>query len=314
MDETFDTAEETAYIKRPGLLVILAGIGTSLGTLASLYVLEQMAPAVNVMGWYVNFIIPGGAMLVGFLAGSGYGFASWLTGAKIGKGLMLQVLLLQVACYFLAQYVTFLLLNLPPGLSFWNYFDFTTRAFAWDNHGKPGTPFGVWGYAMRTLEISGFSLSGLLAPAILFSVPYCDACQIYMRTRDLGRLPAGIVPRKLKKKDTVGEEAYVNEQKAALEEGKTRIEELLTAVANHQPQQFAELLHRFSARRKEIDSHTSRVVVTLHHCRCCHQGTLVLKLNSGHGEQIVITDLAQAALEPEFVRSFMLHQEDLRSS
>ncbi len=313
MDETFETAEEGSYIKRPGLLVILSGIGTSLGTLAALYVLEQIAPELNVMGWYANYIIPVGAMLVGFLAGSGYGLASWLTGAKIGKALMLQVLLLQVACYFLAQYVSFLMLNLPPGPTFWQYFDAATRSFAWNNHGQPGVPFGIWGYAIRTLEIAGFSLSGLFAPAILFSVPYCDACQVYMRTKDLGRLPVGCVVRKPRETDLVGQESSLNEEKTAFEAGKKLIEDLLLAVANRQPQAVAELLHHFAPRRKEIDAHTSRVVVSLHHCPACQRGTFLLKQHSGYGDQVVITDLSQSALDPEFVRSLMLRRDDLRT-
>ncbi len=60
----------------------------------------------NPMGFYVN-LIPFGALIVGLLAGSGYGIGSWLTGAKMGRGLLVIVALLQIVAYFAAQYVEF---------------------------------------------------------------------------------------------------------------------------------------------------------------------------------------------------------------
>ena len=315
MDPASDIAEEVHPVKRPGILVLLAGIFTTLGTLAGMYALDMVAPDVHPMGWYADGVIPVGAILVGFVAGSGYGVASWLTGSKIGRGLMWQILFLQIGGYFLAQYVEFLLVRgaLPAGVTFWEWFDVITRAFAWDNHGKPGQPFGAWGYAMRVLEIAGFALSGLLAPAILFAVPYCDACQIYMRTDDLGRLPAGVKVRKVKSKDTAGQQAYTAEQQAAFEQGKKHLEDLLTAVSANEPLRFAQLIHEHAPRKKEIEAQTSRLAVSLQRCRGCHSGNLVVKMNSGHGKQIVVTDIAKVTLTPEFVRNVIMHREDLRS-
>jgi hypothetical protein len=306
--------EEMGGAKRPGLLVLLAGLMTSLGTLALMFALNIVAPDFHLMGWYVNFVLPVGAIAVGLAAGSGYGLASWLTGAKIGRGLMYQVLLLQVGCFFVAQYVEYLLIRnvLPPGITFWQYFDAMTRAFAWNNHGQPGQPFGVWGYGIRVLDICGFALGGMIVPAFLFAVPYCDACQVYMRTLDLGRVPAGIVPRNIKKKDTEGQQAYVAEQQAALEAGRTLINELLTTVVSKQPQKFADLLHEYSLRKKETEKLTTRMAVSLQHCRSCQRGKVVVKLNTGHGEAVQISDLTQTEVEPEFVRNVLLYRQDAR--
>ncbi|HVW01601.1 MAG TPA: hypothetical protein VHB77_14710 [Planctomycetaceae bacterium] len=318
MDPASEIADDVHPVKRPGMLVLLAGIFTSLGTLAGLYALNIVAPDVNVMGWYADGVIPIGAILVGFIAGSGYGVASWLTGSKIGSGLMWKILFLQIGCYFLAQYVEFLILRnanaLPPAVTFWEYFDVITRSFAWEDHGKPGQPFGVWGYGMRAFEIAGFALSGLIAPTILFSVPYCDACQIYMRTEDLGRLPAGVTVRKIKKKDTEGQQAYAAEQQAALQQGQQHLEALLATVGANDPQRFVQLIHEHAPRKKEIEAQTTRLAVSLQRCRGCHCGNLVVKLNAGHGKEIVVTDVSKTALPPDFVRNVVMYRADLRAS
>lgn len=303
MDENFEYAEGIPPTRHPGFLVLSAGMITSILTLTLLFLLSQAAPDINVMGWYASRIIPVGAILVGLIAGSGYGAGSWLTGSKIGKVLMFQVVFLQVVCFFLAQYVEFLHFRelLPPGMGFWEYFDSVTRAFAWGNRGQPGEPFGVWGYAMRALECAGFALGGLIVPGILFAVPYCDRCQVYMKTLDLSRLPAGIVPRKIKKKDTAGQEAYDKEQQEALEEGNKLVESLQAAVAADDPHQFLEILRPYAGRKREMEKLTSRTAVILQHCRGCQSGQLVFKLTAGHGEHTEVLNVQQVDVAGDFV-------------
>lgn len=195
--------------------------------------------------------------------------------------------------------------NLPPGapLTFWEYFDITTRAFAWDNHGKPGEPFGVWGYGMRALEIAGFALGGLIAPAILFAVPYCDRCQIYMRSKELGMFPAGLVPRKIKKRDTAAQEAYDRELQEAFVQGSKLLERLLEAAKAGNAPDFANLLKDYAPQKKEIGKLTARITLTLQHCRLCASGTLVARLVTGQGNNISTEELGRTPVDATFVRN-----------
>jgi hypothetical protein len=112
------------------------------------------------MGWYANYVIPAGAIIVGIAASSGYGLASWFTGVKITRSLLWIVLVLQFTAYFAAQYIEFIGLHLihpdsgqPVG--FFEYYDLVARTFAWkQSDGSMGQPLGAWGYFFRGLEVS----------------------------------------------------------------------------------------------------------------------------------------------------------------
>jgi hypothetical protein len=51
--------------------------------LVGVYLLATNTKDFNIMGWYANYVLPIGALLVGLVASSGYGIASWITGQKI---------------------------------------------------------------------------------------------------------------------------------------------------------------------------------------------------------------------------------------
>jgi hypothetical protein len=55
--------------------VILAGLLTTALALLGVYVLDAKGDF-NIMGWHLNYVIPGGAIIVGLVASSGYGVAS----------------------------------------------------------------------------------------------------------------------------------------------------------------------------------------------------------------------------------------------
>jgi hypothetical protein len=157
-------------------IVTAAGAATTLVALAGVFALAHHGT--NIMGWYGYYVIPAGALLVGAIAASGYGIAGWYTGLKMTRRLMWSVIGQLVVSYFIAQYEEYR--HAVPGgeIGFWTYFDLSTRAFSFADHrGEPGTPFGVWGYAMRALEIGGYALCGWLVPAALGAKPYCDPCR-----------------------------------------------------------------------------------------------------------------------------------------
>lgn len=300
-----DVQTELPRDKRAGLLVLLAGLATTVLTLGVVYLLGA-----QIMGWYANYIIPIGAIFVGICAGLGYGFGSWFTGAKISGRLLVMVVVLQVLAYFGAQYLDYLLVRAAVGVpfTFLQYFDATTRAFAWEDNGQPGVPFGAWGYGIRSLEIAGFALSGMIAPALLFATPYCDNCQVYMRTKDLCLLPAGILPRKIKKKDVEGQQAYDQEQASALQQGQELLSDLVGKVEAVDAAAFAQVIDEHAANTKETGKLISRIQLKLQRCSRCRGGRLDIKLIVGFGDEMQSNDLDLLTVTPEFLRDVEVHQ------
>lgn len=260
----------------------------------------------NIMGWYGYYIIPAGALLVGLAAGSGYGIASWLTGVRISRNLLLAVLLLQVAAYLTAQYIQFRHMVATYGgenMGFFEYFDLATRSFAFKSKdGSPGDALGGWGYVFRLLEIAGFAFGGMIAPLILRAKPYCETCQIYMRTNNMGLLPAGITPQKIKKKDAEGQARFKQEHEAAWEKGMMNLEELRRAATEGKTSRFNEILETYRSNQKEIAKLTTRISVSLSSCPSCHTGMLNATQLSGHGDKIVREDLGSSEVNPGLAR------------
>jgi hypothetical protein len=291
----------------PGRLyiVLLSGLATSALTLLGVYWLSTHTQT-NVMGWYANYVIPAGAVLVGLAAASGYGFASWLTGVKISRGLLWSVLLLQLASYFGAQYVEFWTMDLRyengKEVGFVEYLDFSARSFAWENKdGTAGQPLGAWGYVFRFLELVGFAAGGLVVPFLLRQAAYCEACQMYMRTRELGLLPAGILPRKVKKNDLQDQLRFETE----LKEAQARGDELLKAVARcaaaGQVSELRGLLDAHASGKKECAKLIHRITVSLSRCPRCASGIIVTALVSGQGQHIARQNVGSHQVGPGFV-------------
>jgi len=322
--------------KRPGLLVILCGLVTTMVTLVIIYLCHRNG--FQPMSLYIFLIVPVGAILVGILAGSGYALASWWTGAKIGGGLLALVLLLQVAAYFGVEYFEYSeasasfsefqettiqqieaeqgalndqekqqvkdVLQAESGMSsFGTYFDVMTRSFAFDTDNGPAQPLDTWGYGIRLLEILGFGIGGLIGPLMLRSKPYCTKCQVYQKTRQLGLLPAGIKPRKVKKKDAEGQAALQQDADEALQGGLQLMEESAEMATDGQTNDFRGLLNEFKSDQKEIGKHISRINVSLQFCPDCQTGLLVYSLVSGQGEDTATELLAAYDVGHAFVSS-----------
>lgn len=292
--------------KRPDWFVVSSGLITTAITLFIIYLLD-VHTELNPMGWYLWFIVPVGAIAVGWCAGSGYGLASWLTGVKIRRGLIGQVILLQIIAYFLAQYIAFRQQGFTYG--FWEHYDRYTReiTFKLNNHGQSTTtsPLGVWGYGVRALEVLGFALGGIIAPAILQSKPYCESCQVYMKSRTLGLLPAGVVPRKVKKSDLDGMKRYEAEQTACAEEGAKLLEETRLLALKDDPAEFLGVFARFASQKKDVGKRTTRIEGRMHHCPRCHFGLYRPRTITGQGKEIKTADLPDTDLPPDFVEGVL---------
>ena len=161
---------------------------------------------------------------------------------------------------------------------------------------------GGWGYFFRLLEIAGFAFGGMIAPLILRAKPYCEACQIYMRTKNLGLLPAGIKPQKIKKKDAEGQARFKEEHEAAWEKGMLSLEELRRAATEGKTSRFNEILEAHQLNQKEIGKLTTRISVSLSACPSCHAGQLNAVQLSGQGDKIVREDQGATEVNPGLAR------------
>jgi hypothetical protein len=296
--------EERSYT-----MVLICGLATTALTLLGVYLLDRYADDFHIMGWYANYVIPAGAIIVGIAAASGYGLASWFSGIKITSKLLWMVLALQFLAYFAAQYIEFNNLHLvyqktgrPVG--FFTYYDFTARSFAWkQSDGKMGDPLGAWGYFFRGLEVIGFAGAGLIVPLALRKAPYCPACQRYMKTRQLALVPASVKVKKLKKSDEAGKAALEAEQQQAFDGGKQTVAALQQFATSNSTAEFRTKLEELQLGKKLAGKLQGRFSVSLVHCKRCYSGQLVAKLLLGQGQHVKTSEIGRTELHPEFVRS-----------
>jgi hypothetical protein len=263
-------------------IVTAAGAVTTMVALGVVFALAR--DGTNVMGWYANYVIPAGALLVGAGAASGYGIAAWFTGLKMTRRLIWSVIGQLLLSYFIAQYEEYR--HMMPGgeMGFWAWFDAMTRAFSFANHdGTPGSPFGVLGYAMRALEIGGFVLGGFAVPAALRSKPYCDACRTYRRTKEIAVIRGGLP-------GDSGSEGIAAVYAAAAATDRTALEK---AIAEHGP---------LSDRRNAIRV-SSRIHVWAVRCPQCAAGYISAARVEGFKNQVRRYALRPLPLEGDAMRT-----------
>ncbi|MBI4230486.1 MAG: hypothetical protein HY608_06590 [Planctomycetes bacterium] len=291
--------------RKAQMYVLLGGASTSVGALSLTGWLARSTGDFNVMGWYANYIIPIGPILVGLVAGSGYGIASWIRGVKITRGLLAAVLLLQCATYAYAQFDEYR--TFAPAyedgtpVPFTTYYDFVTRSIAFQSGAKEGKPLGAIGYGVRFLELLGFVFGAVFAPIVLKSKPYCERCSRYMKTRAVALVPAGLPPKQFKKEEYEAAEAYRKEQQTAFARGRGEAQGLLAAVLAGRMEEA----HRLCAAapvRKEIRQLTGRVAIDLSRCPSCSGGLLLARVFSGQGKDLRIESIGTVPLAPVAVR------------
>ena len=290
------------------LTIVVAGLVTSALALGGVYWLAWTSEDFYIMGWYAMYVLPIGAILVGVVAGSGYGLMSWFQGRKLGGGILVMVVVLLVAAFAGAQYLEFAALQLHfengEPVPFFEYYDATTRSMAFESSrsSSPSSPLGLLGYLFRLLDLVGFAAGGMVIPGVLLTKPYCDECRVYRRTRNLGLLPAGIPKRKIKKKDTEGQAQYEQELQQALEAGLARAQGVVEATANADPAPLRQALVDHAPDRKSIGKQIFRIEVDLEACPRCQRGHVVTKLLKGLGENQQTETLARTPVEMAFVQ------------
>lgn len=279
-------------------IVVASGAGTTMLALAGVFAAARHGE--NIMGWYANYIIPVGALLVGLVAASGYGIAAWVTGLKMTRRLMWSVVGQLTLSYFLAEYEQYLLMAPHEmDLGFWAWFDEMSRSFAWkQRNGSAGQPLGALGYGLRALEVLGFSLGGLLVPLGLSSQPYCDPCRTYMRTRLIALLPAA-------KPSGAFSKVPAEEQQGLLDAALASVDVLFKAA--HEGDRA--LLEREISQRGPLANQRAtnklgaRLAVNLVRCPRCADGHLTASMIQQKGNNIRTTAVGTLPLGQERVRA-----------
>ncbi|MGI9519899.1 MAG: hypothetical protein ACR2NP_22790 [Pirellulaceae bacterium] len=300
--EKVELAQRGPLEKRAGLLVLGFGLLT---TAVTLFVISLFSsPAFRPLNIYVFVIFPLGALIVGVIAGSGYGLGSWWTGAKIGGKLLVLILLWQAMAYFAVQFVEYMAVRpgLIPPRSFGEYFDVTTRNFKLEN----GPRLGVWGYGLRFLQLAGFAAGGVLGSLLLLAQPYCDRCQVYRKNKQLGLVPAGVKPRKVNKNDAEAQTTLQADVDEAFNGGLQLMEETAAMAEAGDTSSFCELMQEFKAQKKEIGKQSTRLSVSVEYCPACHEGQLIYKTVQGHGDETIVQELAEWSVGPAFVREVLI--------
>lgn len=295
------------------ITVLAAGLVTTALALTGVHVLNQTTDDFQIMGWYANYVIPVGAILVGAIASSGYALGSWLRGVKVCGALLFGIIGLQIAAYFAGQYLEFLSFDLVyedgTSVGFLHFFDVSTRSFAWNqDDGSMGAALGAWGYGLRALEVLGFGAGSLIAPAALRGKPYCEPCAVYMRKRHTAWIPASVTAEKIRKKDTAAREAHANAQEAALEAALGHAESVAQLAQGGDAAGFRALMTELSDDPKQTEKLPARVTAELSHCPSCEAGEVKLALRSGQGQQLQENEFARLPLEQYFVRSVLQTQ------
>jgi hypothetical protein len=289
-------------------LVLICGFITTALALLGIYVLDTNVKDFHIMGLYADYVLPAGAVIVGVAASSGYGLASWFGGIKITRKLLWIILTLQLVAYFAAQYIEFDSLHLvhrdgrPVG--FFEYYDLVARSFAWkQSDGSMGQPLGVRGYFLRGLDVIGFAAGGLIIPVLLRKAPYCPGCQLYMKTWQLGLVPASVPVKKVKKSDAAGKAAYDAEQQKAFDVGKQTLATLQQFATGDNTAEFQKKVEELQLGKKQAGKLPGRFSLRLIHCKRCYSGQFVAKLLLGQGKQMKQSEFSRTELHSEFVRS-----------
>jgi hypothetical protein len=292
------------------LPVLLGGVGTTVATLFGVWWLDAHSSDWHIMGWYANYVLPVGAILVGLACGSGYGLASWITGLKIQHRLLAAVLLLQLGAYGAAEWLEFRATGLADQviaetgqrITFPLYFHAKTMSFHWDNHGRPGDPLGGWGYLFVGLAMAGFVAGGVLAPALLRRLPYCERCARYMRRRQLGVFPASVPFRRVSKKDPAATAAYAEEQQCAADQNSERLRRIADLCARHDGAAVRELATCEPRQSRAAMKLPLRMALSLVHCASCADAHLQPVMWTGQGKGMRSTKLEKIPAGPEIAK------------
>jgi hypothetical protein len=296
--------------RKSSLSIVPPGLLTTALALFGVWLAGRGKDGTNIMGWYADYVLPYGAILVGVVAGLGYGLASWFTGVRVNRKVMLLVLTIQFGAYWTAKYLDFreYQLHHETSMGFLEYYNFSTVNLGWipehehDRGDKDAKiePLGMWGYGLRALEIAGFLGGAAIVLGALIAKPYCEGCRIYMKTKKLPNLPASIPVRK--EKDQQAKIAYDAEQQKAVECGSDLLQQMLGIAKAGDVEAFRQFTSALAPSSKKVDRLPRRIAVRLVYCHNCGGGHLAPSIVTGQGKATKRATMPVAAVPKELVR------------
>ena len=143
---------------------------------------------IYVFGWSVNFI-PIGALIAGALASSLYGFMCKSLHVRAGASILLQVVVIASASFFLFYYLEYILANRVALQG--SFVDFLNRIITlqdvyFGHQDQPLGRAGQYGYIIFAADWAAYVTGGLFALLLLRGALVCDVCDLYLRR--IGRL------------------------------------------------------------------------------------------------------------------------------
>src|SRR4051812_14166535 len=152
-----------ATARRAPTYVVIAGLLTTALTLLGLHFLQEHVET-DVMSFTVKYVIPLGALGVGFVAGLGYAMAAYFMNVRVHGWLIWTIVLFQVWAYFAAHFIEFKaqgpLVHPDTGapVSFVEYYHYNTTHMVWIKNptgarssGGSREELGTTGYFYRGL-------------------------------------------------------------------------------------------------------------------------------------------------------------------
>jgi hypothetical protein len=175
-----------------GLMVGLAGLVSSVAmAFLDVYLSRLLGFSIFTAMWW--FVIPGGAIILGGVAASGYYFASKWLSHRPSKALLFQMIAIAGVTQFLIYYLAFATSHLADGrpvsaaLAFGQYIDaiLTTGHIQIVLAYVPIQPetgeVGRLGYVMALIQFAGFLLGGAGVWGKLSKLPFCPSCHTYRK-------------------------------------------------------------------------------------------------------------------------------------
>lgn len=191
---TAPQAPITSDVSRPLQDFTVAGIGaaTSFVTAAILVAIER-STGFSFYTYMFWFVIPVGAVLSGFVGASGYYLGARLFNHRPTKILLLNMVVISVATFFLIHYFSyyFLIIEGKAVRDFISFADFlrielshTSIQFGIRADDIEPVELGAWGYLYAALQVIGFAAGGLAVFGCLNSLPYCERCAKYLYPKE----------------------------------------------------------------------------------------------------------------------------------
>ena len=199
-----------------------------------------------------------------------------------------MIFVLQFILFFVGRYAEYNILAIfvPAPPSFIEYYQDYMEGFVWEGkNGNPPTPLGKLGYLLELATAVLFSLGALVGLSILFGIPYCSQCKVFMRKQMQFAIPASAKKRKVKKKDVAGQEQLVLENSAAFKQAVAYVSKIVERLKSGERNDMESILAMLKdiqkeavVPAKELQQSWHQLSFGLSRCSDCHNFNLNIRI------------------------------------